>query len=251
MNSNELVPVPEAASQRSPSDARFRGALGLLNTGFRIQAVVEGREHLAEIPADASVIIATTHVSDWDVQIAAEALANDFDVVITNQADQHDWSKLPGFKLAMFLAGQDHFLPLNTHKTGAATRFPFEDFPAMRDALGVGRAVLLPSHNPSFGQLPKHAGLALPYLAHTTSKVVVLPVAVDLDTAVKSQTAWKELLTAHRATVRIGAPISVPFDSALEATTESRDMRTQLGERRDQFMQTLADLLPAEKRGDW
>ena len=229
---------------------------------------VHGRENLKEIPVGAKVVIATTHITDNDVPIAAVALGDKFDLVITDQSVHRTSAREFLSYIGESIAGWENFIPIswNFGKGGKKHgKLNPKDFDNVRAAMEKGKTPLVAAHNPSFGVLPPKPGIGAQLLAETTpGEVVILPVSVDVqyEHPEKTATTYQKLRTLFRkpkAVVTIGHPIipkeridSADLISSLEhPANEVRHTVSAMRDRSRIIMQELAKMLPESKRGTY
>lgn len=226
---------------------------------------ITGLENLEVVPPDKHLIIATSHISDIDLQTAVYVLGRYRQILITNQSTQHHLNQDPVTRIGIAIAGKRSFRPITHQKKEGQTKGSFNpaDYPPMVDDLNQGATIALAAHNPAYdGILPDRAGIGAVYLAQLADpkKTVILPVAVVLTpdkniVAHKKTDLIKNLFNRPRAEVRIGKPISLEkLDISPLSSLENshyQEVLTQLREQGKQIMRALAKLLPEEKRGPW
>ncbi len=263
---------------RRPGSEGNSGHLGLLELS-RLdikKPTVEGRERLPQGPS----VIATTHLSDIDVQEVAAEVARDRKIGIASQA-----SNLTAaiFRPFIGIIGKENFFPLsNTLAPGGATsafRLTSADVQRMSDGIvNEGRTMVVSAHKPvDTWQLPDRPGLAAVVLAHRAN-VPLVPVALDIESerpvALASEIVprIRRFFLRQRPSARmiIGEQIplsQIPKDQLDEAINlysvdKRRDMsQEQLAQARQalsilqqeatQMMRELAAKLPEAKRGKW
>lgn len=272
--SNE--PVPEQTVEQKKSPERIMKTLKFLVERVLNKFEVQGKEHLAEIPPDKKVILATSHATDFDIPLAYHALCNDLKIRFTWESILERFSVDPLMAAAFRAGGKENFLPIDYEKKkeGQKTnrgKFNPDDYIPMQEAAEAGDAILLAAHSPSHeGTLTEHEGYADVYLAQLVDGVIV-PVAIDINSkepAVTLGTKIKNLFTKSDAKVMIGNPLSFPKIPGVEhfgdlirkskierLTPEERAevhrIRVALREQSEQVMLRIAEMMPEEKRGIW
>lgn len=239
---------------------------------------VEGEEHLKEIPPGKKVVVATTHISDYDMPLAIYALGDKFELVVANASDQHAFRKSPFGNIGMRISGTENFRGIDYRDNYKGPDFfnPANYRPIEKD-LREGKTAVVAAHNPVFDyRLPERGGYAAVYVAELAD-AVVLPVALDVQSSKKIGTgskfsdAAKSLWERPEARVIIGAPLAFQrlegveqFEAimrtrhdrsaprpAAEEITFVRGISRKLKENSRLLMKALAVLLPPEKRGAW
>ena len=231
-----------------------------------------GREHLQEIPKDKKVIIAATHISDIDMPVVIGSLGEDFELKVTTKSMNLDMSKDTFGSLGPLIAGRDNFLPIDYGRNKEGRRmadFNPDNFKAMAAALNDDKEVLIAAHNPTSGKLPR-GGIGASYLYQLGhGDFIILPVAVN----VKSEKPYRvgdeiSLVKEHPDTdVFIGKPLELEsiagideYEKIIEKknrgeeltadeVAESKRIRQLLLDNSDAIMESLAEMLPEEKRG--
>ncbi len=144
---------------------------------------VSGWENFYNLKLGINPVIATTHLTDTDVQIGAKIFSNLVDVgVASMQTNQTDAiiGKLVG------LAGKGNFFDVaNTFEDGKASfKLDSRNFLLMAQAMNErGKTMVIPSHSPHYKDygnriLPEVPGLTAVIVANLTDRVI-LPVAVE------------------------------------------------------------------------
>lgn len=263
---------------KRPKPKGNSGHLGLLELSrFDIKKpTVEGRERLPQGPS----VIATTHLSDIDVQEIAVEVAKDRKIGIASQA-----SNLTAaiFRPFVNVIGKENFFPLsNTLALGGATsafRLTSEDVRKMSEGVvSQGRTMVVSAHRPvDTWQLPDRPGLAAVVLAHHAN-VPLIPITLDIESdipvALASEIAprIRRFFLRQRPNARmiVGEPVplsQIPqkdLDQAIdlysadkrrqmskEEVTRARQTLSILQQEATQMMQELASKLPEAKRGKW
>lgn len=254
---------------RQKSSFQLRAAVESNVMPFIERLTVEGKEHLAEIPKDKHVIIATTHMSDLDIPLAIKTVGQDLDLAISNASTQHSLRRNFQETLGILAAGKRNFLPIDFAETGENNvPLPFnpDNYAPMAEALDSGKAVLVAAHNPSEGELGR-GGYAAVYLAQLSGAVVV-PVAVSIP-GPAIMMRKKETKRKADARIIIGKPLELPrienisdFRRLLDKRTSGeeitdadsnrfRELTNALRGQSETLMRTLAQMLPEDKRGPY
>lgn len=235
---------------------------------------VEGEQHLREIPQGKNVIILTTHISDIDVPAAVSVVGRHFDIAITNMSYQHSFLKDPAISTALHIAGKKHFIPIDYARVAGENRGAFnpDNYPAMREALRAGKAVVIPGHNPSKQWQLSKGGYGAAYLADITENSIIVPVSVNVKKVVSSGENRKENTVVNmRNRPDVDIYIGKPFEmdrvermddmarimqkrSAGEYLTDEDVERFHalskiLRQQSDMMMRKLAEPLPEDKKG--
>ncbi len=240
------------------------GALSKFQAG---SIEVIGKEHLDEIPDGMNVVVAGSHVSDFDMPLIATALGKDLNIAITDMSvHSTDWKKDPTY-VGMLIAGIRNFIQISWHTGAGGKRQPRlnpENYGPVRDALNRGKAVLMAAHNPSYGSLPDKPGIGAELVAETTPNTVILPVTVDVQdeqasTATKFRQQMMSLFRRPKVVVTIGKPITPqmqidPADLIRGETRSAAEVSQTLHGIRDRsrvVMQALAEMLPEGQKGSY
>ncbi len=265
----------KARERGEKTPARLMLALKAFREGISKGVTVEGLDNALSIPKDKKVIIATSHITDLDVQLAASALGEHFDLMITNQSTQHTFMGDPMSNTAMRIAGRDNFMPIEYRAGDNNEKSPYfqpSDYAGMSQRMDQGKTMLIAAHNPSRDLQLKRGGYAATYLAQLTD-AVILPVGVDMESdgdARVGQAAnpLKTLANRPRVTIRIGKPFTPEKIEGVERLGEIMQKRERgekidkseleefsrinasLKEKSAEIMTHIAQLVPAEKRGD-
>jgi hypothetical protein len=204
---------------KESSSARLRLAFKALVEMQVGEVTVRGGEHLKEIPPNRKLIIATTHLSDLDMPLAANALTDSFDLAIVNMSVHHSMRPKTGEPTTfagIIAAGKDNFIPVDFSKdpkTGEKTAGIFnpENFEPMQEALDKGKRVMIAAHNPSHNFEINNPGYGAAYLAEL-SEAMILPVAVNLESeggVGMYGSGAKTFLKKPKADVIIGVPFEL------------------------------------------
>jgi hypothetical protein len=177
-NSGEIK-MPSA--EHKVTSFRFQKALEVNRALVTTPPEVKGWENFYNLPDGIRPVVATTHMTDTDVQIGASIFSPLVDVGVaslqTNQTDA-----LIGKLVA--LAGKENFFNIaNTFEEGKPHfQLNPENFVAMAQAVNEkDKTMVIASHSPVYDkrQLPDTAGIAAAIVANLTDRVI-LPVAVEI-----------------------------------------------------------------------
>jgi len=223
---------------------------------------IEGKGNLNLIPKNKKVIIASSHISDADMQLAIKALSKDLDIVVSGKSTN-----------SATIIGKRNYLPIDyssTEKSGSGGTFNPENYDQMQTALDSNKSVLIAAHSPSWGTLPEKGGKGAAYLAQM-GDYIILPVASDYQTSEPYQNGKndiKMMIERAPAKVMIGKPIEFPkiegfaeyeiisakrFRGEKLTDEETAKMVTcsqAIARNSEIIMQSLVDMLPKEKRGN-
>jgi hypothetical protein len=235
---------------------------------------LHGEENIEAIPAGKKIIIATTHISDIDIPTVAAALGKYFNIAITNMSVHHSFLAEPSTNIGVRLAGKENFIPFDYEKTpsGKQASFNPDNFEPMKRALDDGKAIIVAAHNPTHDWHLSKGGYGVSYLSDISDDVVILPVAVDLESAGQVGMYENQLKTITKkpvANVFIGEPIELQKIPGIEDLSKIMHKR-ESGERitpeelkrfselkellqtqSNIVMEKLAENLPEEKRGEY
>lgn len=245
-----------------------------------------GKEHLDEIPAGKKVIIATTHISDFDMPIAIAEMGDYFpNINVANKSNQFEFTGDPVMNLQRYLIGQEHYFRVEHRgKKGGGNEFGVfdpENFQPMKESLEDENTMIIAAqyddqyHAKQKWALSDRPGNGAAYLHQITPDSVILPVAVDIkaDPIGMGKMGSDVLRIIKRekppVDVIIGKPLELDKIDGLEAfneifkkrkrgeklTIEERHKFSQFKEKlqsqSSDLIKRLADLLPKEKRGIW
>ncbi len=242
---------------------------------FDIQKpTVEGLEKLPPTPC----VVATTHLSDIDVQEVAMVVANQRKIGIASQETNLTYAPFVPFVKAI---GRENFFPVtNSYTKGhAGYSLRIEDLKGMEEGIKKdGRTMIVAAHNPTHNwQLAENPGMAAVILAHMAN-VPLVPAALDIEskTPVAQSTdilpRVKNFLTLNRPSAKVifGEPMDLAeitedkLQAAVglyspdqrrnmtpEQVAEARETLGILQKESQEMMEALASKLPPEKRGKW
>ncbi len=260
--SERIRHIPRPYSQ-SESPARLLAGLDaarlfmLKRPGFNL----EGQENLLNLPPDVPTIVVTTHLTDYDVPIAASYIGRHRNIAIANTVDQHNWREPVGGVLTRLLGRQENFIPISA-SPGKSRSLVHRDFVPMVEALDTGKTLVIAGHNTAYvGHLEDRPGYGAAYLQALTG-AVILPVAVDIGLKKypkNAQTSFLKIFaTSPRTTIKIGEPIIFPIIENIEERLMSRsrgsgrpEMIHELRRRAGIIATVHAELLPVHKQGRW
>ena len=169
-------------SERKGSPKRLVLALEMLEKFVASKIETKGRENLDKISKGKRVIIACSHISDMDMGMAAYALRNDFDLLITHQSVQTLFAE-PGIALAMKMAGKDNFLPIDWRRSNDGKQGKVNPNNFIEIAKSVersGKTPLVAAHNPSKKWQLEKGGYGAVMLAQYEEDAIILPVGVNV-----------------------------------------------------------------------
>jgi len=258
--------------KRKGSSLRLSVALESVMKFATSKIEVKGREHISEIPKGKKVIIVCSHISDMDMGIAAYALRDDFDLLITHQSVQTLLEE-PGISLGMKIAGKENFMPIDwlRFEGGKQGKFNPDNFIKLKKYLEEsGKTPIIAAHNPSKRWQLKKGGYAAVMLAQLQGDAVILPIAIDVkseEPVGMAESRLKTLKKKPEVEVSIGKPFELPqiegikelkpiFDKMkqnMPLSDEERkkfsELHQSLRDSSDMIMERLAEYLPKEKRG--
>lgn len=242
--------------------------------------IVEGLENLTNIPKNEKVIITPNHLSDIDIETVIATVAPYRDVSV---ADQSTHLEVPIFGSIMQFLGENELYGVSSKfgkkKTWLPTfRLNPQDYEAMKVPLEKGRALVIAAHQPTHEwKLPAKPGIGGILLAQKTG-ATILPTAVDIkcpefiDLSPINFGVLKRLFLGKRLDVKVtfGKPIRLePIPSEEIKILEkflnhderhgmtkdeiqiARTTFKKLQSQGSEVMQSLANMLPQEKRGIW
>ena len=236
----------------------------------------QGLNNLTQIPQNQPLIIASTHLSDIDVQTVAANIAPYRNVGIASQAsNQRD------FLIGSFLrlAGIANVFGItneyDSKKHLSHYKFNHEDFEIMNEAIKKGKTIVIAAHNPTYNwKLPEKPGKGAVYLAQL-SNAMILPAALDIQSDMPIGMADDKINSIKRfilgkkpnARIIIGKPIKFSpieqhdlkqmadyFENKIKNQFKNQDLEkiqitiTKIKEQAQTIMKVLADMLPQEKR---
>lgn len=244
----------------------------------------QGESNLDKIPPGTPVIWAMTHAtSDVELQSGMLVVGDRFDTVMTDHSTHHSMEDAVPF-LSQKLVGMDNFYPITyvRGKKGSKGReiFRVEDFERMLEAFEADKAVAIAAHNPVYnGVLPDNSGHGMVALASLASSrlgknALIVPVAMDFHEneplAIGGNVCKVATDFVHRKktdiTVHVGAPMQidpVDMESYIDIRTKPagsitaedvqkiRALNQHLRAQGGRVMESIAAMLPKEKRGVW
>ncbi len=137
------------------------------------------------------VILAPTHLSDWDITATIYALAKftNINVKIVTASTHDSFRQNPAGKVGSLIAGPENFIPISyTKKRTEMGLFNVDDFNEMRRATEEGNSIVIAAfhdrrcigHNQFGVALPSKPGVGAAYLSLKTGLPIV-PVAVNME----------------------------------------------------------------------
>lgn len=224
---------------------------------------VEGEENLKEIKSGVPVIVASSHISDFDMLITMVVAGKHFDIKFGVQSLI---MKDALMKMGMSATGFDERVEsIDFTKDKRPAVFNPENFVPMKKALDDGYAFVLAAHNPTMDwKLTKAGGLSVPYLASLEKEAYILPITVNIesDTPIAlSNSILKTILKHPKVTTTIGKPIlykgNQEDEKHLDQNGEAESMEDVLKKKNilqdlsKQIMNAIAKPLPDSKKGSW
>ena len=269
----EEVPAENETKERKRkhSPKRLMLAVEAHLIPFLSNIKVLGKEHLKEIPPDKKVVFAVTHLSDLDIALAIRTLGNDFDLGISNVSYHHNFFEDPSGNMAITIGGKENFFPIDYAPGSKAKPFNPDNFEPMAEAMEKGKEMIVAAHNPAKGNKLTKGGVGAVYLAQLAD-AVVLPVAIDTKSEhpqLFGENTWKNIKERPNVDVKIGEPINFEHIEGIERFKEIFDKRERkekltpediaefstlsaaLKTESEQVMESLASMLPEEKRGPY
>lgn len=274
--SDDLEKFLGDGSQDSPQQERssFRVRKVFEVSRFDIKKPsVEGLENLPPTPC----VVATTHLSDIDVQEVAMVVAKQRKIGIVSQETNLTFPLYRPFVAAI---GKENFFPVaNAPYQGSRTAYSLriDDLKKMKEGITrEGRTMIVAAHNPTHNwQLAEKPGMAAVVLAHMANAPLV-PAALDIESPTPvAQTTnnlarVKNLLHRPNAKIIFGEPMQLAEISedklraavglynpdqrrgmSAEQIAEAKETLGVLQRESEQMMESLASKLPPEKRGKW
>lgn len=279
--------TPEGAqdfSMKAQQDKFLGGASGGEKSSRRLRVfevsrfdikkpTVEGIEKLPPNPC----VVATTHLSDIDVQEIAMVVANQRKVGIVSQETNLTFPLYRPFVAAI---GKENFFSIaNAPYQGSRTAYSLrvDDLKKMEEGINQeGRTMIIAAHNPTRNwELAEKPGMAAVVLAHMAN-VPLVPAALDIESKTPvAQTTnnlarVKNLLNRPNAKIIFGEPLElseIPEDKVRAAVglyspdqrrnmtpeqlAAARETLSVLQDEANRMMESLASKLPSEKRGEW
>ncbi|MCL4437562.1 hypothetical protein M1513_00790 [Patescibacteria group bacterium] len=260
--------------QKEKTPLRLRIALKGWETAAVKSVEVDGRENLKEIPPGKKIIIATTHITDLDLPIVAYELSRDFNIVITHKSTHRSLKDDPASYIGTHIAGIDNFIPLDYKQGETIGKFNPDNFVPADKALEEGKAIVIAAHDPAKnGKMPENGGYGAAYMSGIESDAIILPVAVDIESenndVGNASHLIKTVAARPKAKMTIGEPLfldKIEEMSEMENIMDKRKngealnsgendkfhkLADRLRKRSSLIMETLAAMVPPEKRGSW
>lgn len=268
----EKFPKPEIAPERKATPKRLMMAIEtMLKTQVK-DILINGMEHLSEVPKDKKIIVAVSHITDIDVLLAIKALGNDFDLAVANPSFHHKFSEEWPTNIGLRIAGKDNFFPIDFKKNGEEKKpsaFNPENFEPMQKAMEGGKSMAIAAHSPSHAGRLEKGGYAAVYLSALTDAIII-PVGINLKSEKPVGMYENPLETLKKrpdAEINIGIPFNLEKIEGIEdlaAISSKRkrgekltevdvdrfsDLAKQLRKQSDLLMKKISELVPEEKRG--
>jgi len=271
INQAEKKPDKE---KTTPVAERVRKFVAL---GFRVE--LDGAEKLKEISKDKHLIFLTTHMSNHDMPITIAALAQEKANLKVAEASTHKtFSKNPSGYIGRKAIGEENSFSIEyTGGQGDGDGiFDPDDYEPMQEALTDGYDMVIAAHFDSKykekeWRLPKNGGYGGVYLANITSDSIIIPVAVDIQSAEQfgmTDIGVSQIIKERRpkAKVSLGEPLEPKKIENLDKfaeilrkrkknipiTAEEREIfknvHKELRLESNRVMESLANMLPKEKR---
>lgn len=254
------------------SPERLVLALEMLAKFATSKIETKGRENLDKIEEGKKIIIVCSHISDMDMGMAAYALRNDFDLLITHQSVQTLFTE-PGISIGMKMAGANNFTPIDWQRfdSGKQGKFNPDNFIGMAESVErSGKTPLIAAHNPSKKWQLEKGGYGAVMLAQYEEGAVILPVGVNVkseEPVGMAESRIKTLKKKPEVEVIIGEPFELPKIKGIDELRLILDKRKQgivlsaedrkkfielhraLEEESNLIMERLSRCIPDEKRG--
>lgn len=243
----------EAGYTTKPSSRRLTTLMELFTAVAAGKREVKGLENLHRVPADANLVVATGHITDFEIPLITATLGQHLNLAITDLSLHRSvissLLSLDPTILGILLAGQENFLSIKYKKVNGERRglFKSEDYTRMVAALRRGKSIIMAAHNPSFdGKMPNHSGVGVAHLAERVKKSVILPAVANIEgdkSLGQASNPLKTLLARPSVTISLGEPFTLPknpmHDRVIRRTNQELVMRA------------VAKLYPEDKRGIW
>jgi len=168
---------------REKSDPRLRASLKFARFLAAGSVEVSGLQNVDKLDKSEKILIASTHITDVDIPIAASVLADKLDLSITGMSLFNSLSNGVVRRLFIAAPGKKHFnpIPYDVDKNGVQrpSIFNRESFVQILQNIDDGKKPIIAAHAPlKNNQIPTKPGIAVPYLASTANSYI-LPVAVE------------------------------------------------------------------------
>lgn len=280
----KLITAKDGGKNMNQKQFLFRLLNKLHLKAFIQKPDVYGLKNLTKIAKNKGIVVATTHLSDIDVQVVTSVISH---YKRTGMAILAAHLNVPFYGDTLQLLTENNLYGVSGSfgfkffkGQGATFKFEPTDFHKMKVALDEGGALVIAAHIPTYDwKLPDKSGLGAVFLAQQEDEPLILPVAVDIDhkkstVAGTFYTDFKgtliRLITGRRPKSKlfIGKAIELQkisqhdlelvrkFYKKDEKLTDEELLITEktinkLQEQRGEVMSSLASLLPHEKRGKW
>ena len=241
-------------SSHEKSVLRLRASLKLARFLAAGELNIEGYDNLEFIDTSRPLIVASTHITDVDMPIAASVVADKLDLSITGTSLFNNVSS--GFIRKVFISapGKKNFKSIEYNIDNRGNQRPavfnYKSFNEIINSIGDGKKPIVAAHNPvRDGKLPERPGIAVPYLASATG-ADILPVAVQFENSDNklgmADHRLYTLLAREAIRVSIGQPIRIDLpENSLEYSSKEEFVRSSqyLRQQGRLVMSHLADLL--------
>lgn len=216
---------------RERSDLRLRASLKLARFLVAGSVDVVGLENVDKLDKNEKILVASTHITDVDIPIAASVLADKLDLSVTGMSLFNSLSNGVVRRLFVAAPGKKHFTPIpyEIDKNGVQrpSIFNRESFVEILNNIDNGKKPIIAAHAPlKNNQVPTKPGIAVPYLA-STSNSFILPVAVEFynkdEKLGMADYRFHTLIAREALKVTIGEPFRLDEWSGDNGKYESRD----------------------------
>lgn len=236
------------------SSFRLRASLKLARYLAAGELNIEGYDNLENIDASRPLIVASTHITDVDIPIAASVVADKLDLSITGTSLFNHVSSGIIRKVFISAPGKKNFnsieYNIDNYGNQSPAVFNYKSFNEIINSIEDGKKPIVSAHNPvQDGKLPERPGIAVPYLASATG-AEILPVAVQFenpdDKLGMANHRIYTLLAREAIKVSIGEPFGLDSpDTALEYSSREEFIKSSryLREQGRLVMSHLTDLL--------
>ena len=241
-------------SSHEKSGLRLRASLKLARFLAAGELNIEGSENLEGIDTSRPLIVASTHITDVDMPIAASVVADKLDLSITGTSLFNHVSSGIIRKVFISAPGKKNFnsieYNIDNYGNQSPAVFNYKSFNEIVNSIGDGKKPIVAAHNPvRGGKLPERPGIAVPYLASATG-ADILPVAVQFENPDNklgmADHRIYTLLAREAIRVSIGQPFRIDLpENSLEYTSKEEFVRSSqyLRKQGRLVMSHLVDLL--------
>lgn len=202
---------PHSLNEKSPR--QLRAALFCMRLGLVGEITTMGMENLDTIPSDRGLVIATTHLTDIDMPLAAYVLGRRLDIAMADMSLNHQGPN----RLVVKIAGERNFFAIDFRKNEKGEEVPRifnpDNFEPMVRAIKNGKRLMVAAYMPSKTREFTRTGNAVPYIA-ALGRAMILPVAVSLETdenlGMVPETLARTICKGPDVRVVIGEPMELP-----------------------------------------